>query len=68
MIKLYFDDGGHPKGDGVVTFDDPFAAHKASESFNGTLPHSTSHVVYVPEFNVGRTRCRRVLERCDVEG
>lgn len=33
-IKLYMD-GGTPKGDGVLTYEDPNAAHKSVGAFTG---------------------------------
>jgi len=34
MIKLYLE-GSTPKGDGVLTYEDPNAAHKSVEQFTG---------------------------------
>lgn len=33
-IKIYTDDAGKPKGDAVLSYEDPSAAHKAGEFFN----------------------------------
>jgi RNA-binding protein FUS len=34
-IKIYTDDSGKQKGDGVLTYEDPAAAHSAGGFFNG---------------------------------
>ena len=34
-IKLYTDDSGKNKGDGVLSYEDPSAAHSAGGFFNG---------------------------------
>ncbi len=43
-IKLYMD-GGTPKGDGVLTYEDPNAAHKSVGAFTGTVQHFAALVM-----------------------
>ena len=43
-IKLYMD-GGTPKGDGVLTYEDPNAAHKSVGAFTGTVQHFATLVM-----------------------